>query len=152
MFEFLIKTCSKCKARKPLCEFNKNKRKRDGLGSMCRPCANAHSKAYYHADRAAHQKRVKKNKIELRAEHRMRIMAFLLAHPCVDCGEGDPVVLDFDHVRGQKRMDVTRMINGGYKWAVIAAEIEKCVVRCANCHRRKTAGEFGSYRLNGSVA
>jgi len=57
----------------------------------------------------------------------------------VDCGEGDQVVLDFDHVKAPKSANVSALVAGGYEWSVIAAEIAKCVVRCANCHRRHEA-------------
>jgi hypothetical protein len=66
------------------------------------------------------------------------IRAYLLEHPCVDCGESDVTVLDFDHVRDSKRMDVSALVAGGYSWHAIADEIAKCDVRCANCHRRAT--------------
>ena len=73
------------------------------------------------------------------------VLAVLERNPCVDCGESDPIVLDFDH-RGDKRSAVSVMA----AWASVATleqEIAKCEVRCANCHRRKTLAERGSYRL-----
>ena len=59
---------------------------------------------------------------------------------CIDCGEKDPVVLDFDHVRGEKIFSMSR---GAYKASQerIEAEMEKCDVRCANCHRKRHAKE-----------
>lgn len=69
------------------------------------------------------------------------VWRYLSTHPCVDCGEGDPIVLEFDHVYGVKRLAVSHMI-GSFSWATIAEEIGKCEVRCANCHRRKTAAQF----------
>lgn len=73
------------------------------------------------------------------------VWEYLQEHPCVDCGEADPVVLDFDHVRGVKKAGVGRMIAGTHSMAVLFAEIAKCDVRCANCHRRVTAKRGGFY-------
>ena len=46
-------------------------------------------------------------------------------------------MLEFDHVRGVKSRSVTQLA----QWAAestIRSETDKCVVRCCNCHRRKT--------------
>lgn len=48
------KTCAKCKSVLPLSLFNKNKSKKDGLGTKCRPCANRHSKKYHIENHEAH--------------------------------------------------------------------------------------------------
>ncbi len=56
---------------------------------------------------------------------------------CVDCGyRGDPRALQFDHVRGVKLGTVSSMLT--CSWKRIVAEIEKCEIRCANCHMIKT--------------
>jgi hypothetical protein len=68
---------------------------------------------------------------------------FLSTHPCVDCGESDPMVLEFDHISGSKKSNISVMAGQGYSLTAIQREIEKCVVRCANCHRRKTSKERG---------
>jgi hypothetical protein len=73
-----------------------------------------------------------------RYENRYRILQYLRQHPCVDCGEPDVLVLEFDHVRGEKVGEVLRLVNRGARWERVEAEIAKCDVRCANCHRRKT--------------
>ena len=70
----------------------------------------------------------------------------LVKNPCIDCGESDLVVLDFDHVRGQKAFAISRLIVEGTSVATLQREMDKCVVRRANCHRRKTALERGPYR------
>ena len=49
--EVETKTCSKCKTEKPLTEFYKDKTKKNGHRSACRPCINAERKAYYEANR-----------------------------------------------------------------------------------------------------
>lgn len=59
---------------------------------------------------------------------------------CIDCGyKSHAVALDFDHVRGEKYKDISVMINNGVSLTTLKAEIRKCEVRCANCHRIATA-------------
>ena len=76
-------------------------------------------------------------------ERRRRAKAFLLdhllGHPCADCGERDPVVLEFDHLRDKSRT-LTELAHEGVRLEVLAAEMAKCEVVCAICHRRRTAG------------
>lgn len=67
---------------------------------------------------------------------------FLLANPCVDCSETDPVVLEFDH-HGEKLFSMGNISRLGIPLFRVIAEIAKCHVRCANCHRRKTYREYG---------
>ena len=69
---------------------------------------------------------------------------FLIEQACVDCGEADPIVLEFDHVRGTKQDNVSTLIGRAFSWKRILEEVAKCEVRCANCHRRKTAAQFWS--------
>lgn len=73
---------------------------------------------------------------------------YLLNHPCVDCGETDIMVLEFDHRdRKMKDGDISRIIQKGSTLDRLVKEIEKCDIRCANCHRRKTQLENGSWKL-----
>jgi 5-methylcytosine-specific restriction endonuclease McrA len=66
---------------------------------------------------------------------------------CVVCGENDLVVLEFDHINpSEKSFAIARAISDGLKWEVILQEIRKCQILCANCHKRKTAVEFGWYQ------
>ena len=64
---------------------------------------------------------------------------------CVDCGERRLCVLDFDHVGG-KDASVMVLAHSGYGLARLQSEIAKCEVRCANCHRRRTARAGRHYR------
>jgi hypothetical protein len=63
---------------------------------------------------------------------------YFAVHPCVDCGESDPIVLEFDHVRGSKVADICQLVQHRTALAKIVIEVGKCEVRCANCHRRAT--------------
>ncbi len=58
---------------------------------------------------------------------------------CVDCGESNPIVLDFDHVRGEKKRAIADMVSNYYSIRTIKEEMRKCEIRCANCHRIKTS-------------
>ena len=69
---------------------------------------------------------------------------YLKKHPCVDCGEKNPIVLEFDHLR-DKLIEVSRLVQYT-SINKVQSEIEKCEIRCANCHRRKTAIQFGWYK------
>ena len=77
-----------------------------------------------------------------RRRNRDWVWNYLQKHPCVDCGETDPIVLEFDHVRGEKRDNVTKMVSGGLAIETIEEEVSKCEIRCANCHRRKHLKDF----------
>ena len=57
----------------------------------------------------------------------------------MDCGEDNPLVLDFDHVAGKKVMNISDMSRTCYSRETIMKEIDKCEVRCSNCHRIVTA-------------
>lgn len=69
------------------------------------------------------------------------IYAYLSVHPCIDCGETDVRVLEFDHVRGVKRGQVGSM--AAVSRRAVIDEIAKCDVVCANCHKRRTWIQLG---------
>ncbi len=81
-----------------------------------------------------------------KAERQDFVRNYLELNPCVDCGESDYRVLEFDH-RDPADKDVhVAILIGGYSMKRLIAEIEKCDVRCCNCHRRKTGEQFGWWR------
>jgi hypothetical protein len=67
-----------------------------------------------------------------------------LGGKCVDCQyEGHPVAFDFDH-KDPKQKEFK--ISGHYKfrWKELKRELDKCALRCSNCHRvRHYIEEFG---------
>ena len=56
---------------------------------------------------------------------------------CSECGEDDLACLDFHHETGNKDDTIAQMIADGRRENVVQAEIRKCTVLCANCHRRR---------------
>lgn len=62
-----------------------------------------------------------------------------MTNGCTDCAwAGWPRGLDWDHVRGTKVAGVAGLIANGRPWPEVLAEMAKCEVVCANCHRIRT--------------
>src|ERR1700687_3706884 len=133
-----MKICTRCGVAKPLEEFPPVRRGQPKLQSWCRACFADANAAYYRRNHEREKARLVAQVDARRAQVRQELVAYLRQHPCVDCGENDIVVLEFDHV-GAKLMDVTTYANSGRSWARVLREIQSCEVRCANCHRRRTA-------------
>ena len=55
--------------------------------------------------------------------------------------------MEFDHRdRATKLKEVSTLVRHAHSWGLVLREIDKCDVRCANCHRKKTAAEDNSWR------
>jgi|SRR5688572_17552848 len=106
-----------------------------------------YQKDWYNRNKERHTKNVRKNDAIYKQNCRDYITSYLLEHPCIDCGEADIVVLDFDHL-GNKEGNVADLLHRSASLEKIKKEISKCEVRCANCHRRKTAKAGNFYRIN----
>ena len=102
---------------------------------------NEEKRAYDREWYAKNKERIRESKNKRvqnkRQSNAMYVYNYLLSHPCVDCGESDPIVLEFDHTK-DKHKSMSDMVRQSYSIDKIKNEIEKCEVRCANCHRRKT--------------
>ena len=61
---------------------------------------------------------------------------YLLTHPCIQCGETDRMVLEFDHrLPNKKSFAIKASIQRNVSFARLKQEIEKCDVRCVKCHK-----------------
>ena len=143
--------CIKCSRKKPARAFHRSPAWKSGRSSTCKSC-----RKRWRLSRAGAAYRAMQYRCRRAASQKARefVLSYLLAHPCVDCGEKDPCVLTFDHVRGRKRADIARMIVNACSPETIAKELKKCVVRCANCHQRKTLRDRNAYRfriVNGNL-
>jgi hypothetical protein len=145
LFPVERKRCTSCRELKPLDDYHRNRTTRDGLQNKCRACNIAQAKAFHAANQQHCRDRIAAWARRVNARNKQLVLEHLQAHPCVDCGEQDPVVLEFDH-QHDKRFGIATLLHLHVPWAVIEKEIAKCEVRCANCHRRKTARDFGYYR------
>ncbi len=139
-----MKTCTKCKITKHDTDFNFKIKERGVLHSHCKNCSRDYVRNHYKHNRQYYLLKAKKRNIATKIIIRNEIWTYLINHPCIDCGENDPVVLEFDHTK-DKRMDVSSLVTYGSLKNIIK-EIEKCEIRCANCHRRKTAIQYGWHK------
>ena len=147
MEDVKLKICIGCHVPKPLTDFyTKGKTRPNDYQSFCKKCMQEKYtvwkkqkdnwrwvRKWEKAWRKRNPGRSSCNyweQLQLVEEH-------LNAHPCVDCGEDDMDVLDFDHVRGEKLFTIKRMLWLGVPTELLVTEIAKCDIRCANCHRKR---------------
>jgi hypothetical protein len=140
------KWCSKCEQELDIEAFGKNKGRTDGRQSWCRACKAAYDSAKYHEPNSRTKAQIRAANDQARERAREFVYDYLIEHPCVDCGEADPIVLEFDHVRGKKHANISKLVQDA-SINKIKAEIKKCDVRCSNCHTKKTAKQRGYYRM-----
>jgi hypothetical protein len=114
---------------------------------LCKTCEST----YNIFDKYSSSKNICKNcdinkSVDRRKSNRKALYEYLLAHPCVDCLESNPVVLEFDHLDPSNKLyNISNMMSNS--WAKIKIEIDKCEVVCANCHRKRTAKAYNWYNF-----
>jgi len=111
-----------------------------------------YSKAHYRRNKARYAAADWERKRCDRKNLNREIDEYLRTHPCVDCGEGDPLVLDFDHRDGVDKLETVAFFRAKGRRDESFAEIEKCDVRCANCHQRRTAKQFGWTKMQAATS
>tara|TARA_Y100000593_G_scaffold12269_3_gene22466 strand:- start:19945 stop:20400 length:456 start_codon:yes stop_codon:yes gene_type:complete len=120
-------TCKLCERPLPLTTnfYSKDRKSSTGFRTVCKHCA----------------RRRRNLKLDRR---RRKILGVLSSQGCIDCNERNPLLLEFDHVIGDKEFCISDQFLRK-PWDVIEEEIEKCVVRCKNCHAIKTIIEHNHY-------
>lgn len=126
-----MKLCPKCKQEKPLCEFNKNSNREDGLQRICKICTRSEDKKSYLKCKKINPKiRLNRNE-KFRKQKLMWINSFK-KEGCIKCGDKRQYVLDFHHLDPNKKD--FNVSSGRYGYEKIKEEIEKCIILCRNCH------------------
>lgn len=138
------KLCTKC--QKIYNTANFRKRPNGKPQPYCLECQRQYDREYWRRTKTRRNKLKRLADNKLRARNRKYIANYLGKHPCVDCGEKDTVVLEFDH-RRNKEHNISDLVRSRASIARIEEEISKCDVRCANCHRRQTA-KRGNWERN----
>lgn len=129
------KACTKCGETKALTEYHN----RDGVlgkAPRCKPCVAEYKAIRYHDSSDGESQRDRSRRAH--AEYK----AWLWAQkdkPCMDCGiKYHPVAMDFDHLPGSVKLFEVAAYAGTRRRELIIAEMAKCELVCANCHRVRT--------------
>lgn len=140
------KICNKCHELKTITEFVFRDKKNNVLKNNCKICDKNARKEYYKNNKERIIESILTTNREIKIRNQQFVWDYLKEHPCIDCGQTNPVVLDFDHRDGvNKTSEISVMVEKAWSITKIIDEIEKCDVRCANCHRIRTAKQFGWY-------
>ena len=140
-----MKICPRCKEEKPLSEFYKNKRNKDGLQHACKVCKSVYDSKYYKEN--IDKTKYRKDRLAWKAQAREKAREFVESYKedkgCHTCNESDPLMIDFHHMNSEdKEFTISSKIQSGLSIEKIQKEIDKCVCLCVKCHRRVHADKL----------
>jgi len=141
------KICNKCDGEFSIEDFPIKNKKSGSRYPWCYECHKEYRREYYQKNKAKIVEQDNLTSSERKTRNRQYIWDYYKANPCVDCGESNPIALQFDHRDDvEKTINISKMSSG--KWSIenIKKEIDKCSVRCANCHQIRTAEQYGWYK------
>jgi hypothetical protein len=96
-----------------------------------------YQRKWWLANKEVQRARIKANKIKNREASR-ELVVEAKSGGCTRCGEKDLRCLDLHHLdAGEKEFGVSEAVQRGWTPARVAEEIAKCIVLCANCHRKE---------------
>lgn len=128
------KECCKCHNELGLDQFHTNVTRKDGYSGVCKECEKQYKKKYYAADPSKFQARVRQRRAELREwyhQHKSQLI-------CTRCPENHPACMQFHHLdRTKKEFSISKMVQQGFSITRIEAEMQKCIILCANCHSKE---------------
>lgn len=142
-----MKKCIKCKVNKPESKSFFYLKKNLKLENTCIECHKKKAKKQYYSNK----EKAKKYSLDRRIKRRIILQSFVFEYLktrcCIDCGNTNILTLDFDHINpNEKEHSISWMILHGFSLEDLKIEIDKCEIRCANCHRIKTAKQQKWYR------
>lgn len=132
-----MKTCSRCKQDKPLDHFHKSSRMKDGVQSSCKSCM-AES---YTRSRKAKQDHYQDVAKQRRHKNVDLMREWKESKGCHVCKEDFGPCLELHHLDPSEKEGDPAAI-ASMSFSAFLQEAEKCVVLCANCHRKVHAGKI----------
>jgi len=126
-----MKLCKRCKVSKAKEEFHKNLRQSDGVQSVCKTCRKQMDSVRYKTSNKRDVNLERKKKLLIKVQELKSSVG------CSTCPEKDYRCLDYHHLDPTNKVDnVAQLVGQGVSWVNILKEIKKCIVLCANCHRK----------------
>jgi hypothetical protein len=126
-----MKTCTRCKQLLPLDCFGNKTESKDGKKSACKQCCTKQNHQWRRTTKGkrSHAAGVKKR----RRSTKLWLLEQIGANCCSQCPENHPACLDFHHKHGKKFNLAPNMTKSKQE---LLEEVRKCIVLCANCHRK----------------
>ena len=135
------KKCPVCQVEKDISCFAFKNKSLGKLHSRCRKCQAIYHKEHYELNKQKYLDKSKRNNEKYKEINKAYIQKYKSNHGCVFCKESDPCCLDFHHINPEnKKKDIASMQHFAHSLDTIKTEIKKCIVVCANCHRKLHAG------------
>lgn len=126
-----MKICTRCKVEKPFTDFCKCSARRDGHQPACKVCMNGS----YTRSRNKDLERYKQVQAIRTTANVKRMRVWKEERGCLFCRESFGPCLELHHTDpSQKDMQPSGAI--AYSWEAFLVEAAKCVLLCANCHRK----------------
>ena len=139
-----MRVCLRCNEAKTPEEFSS---RGTSLDVWCKDCRalykveNASRDAYRRTYNQENSVEVQERRKTFNSRRQQEVRAWideLKSEPCTDCRQTfDPVCMDFDHL-GDKKFTIGKVLSTGISRQALEAEIAKCELVCANCHRLRT--------------
>lgn len=127
-----ILLCTRCHKEKDIANFSKSSSTR-GYAYHCKECVRERSKEHYNnSDKSQKFDRAKERVYIVRDT----INSFKSSKGCCFCGEKEAVCLDFHHLNEEEKSGNISVFAKLKSISKLAIEICKCIVVCANCHRK----------------
>lgn len=126
--------CSRCKEYRSNTYFYKNRSMSSGLQNECRLCRKIIKKEARDKN-TRHAREIKR--LENLREHKRKTKDFLefrKAFKCADCGNNNPVVIQFHHLDPNTKDSTVSSLFRKKDKSKFYAELEKCIPLCCNCH------------------
>ena len=141
-----MRVCIKCQTEQPIDNFSFRNKGKGLRHQRCKDCFCLSSKEHYTQNKEDYVRRANARVYSHRETNRLNLIQYLLKEKCIDCGETDILVLEFDHTENNKSANVSHLALIGKPWGLVEQEIRKCDVVCSNCHARRTARRSNNYK------